>query len=115
MRRIGERVEQAHGNRLHLLGQKRGHGSLGVVAIQRLLDTTLVVDALGHRLSQISLDQRLGLGPGHVVEPGHAQGANLQDVAEALRRDQAYPCPLAFQDRVGGNGGAVPDFLDGVG
>ena len=66
--RIGERVEQADGDRLDLLGQQRIDGAFGVGGIERALDAAAMVDALVDHLAQVALDQRRRLGPGHVVE-----------------------------------------------
>ena len=70
MRRIGERIEQAHGDRLDLLGQQRIDGALGVGAIERALDRGPGIDPLVDDLAQIALDQRRRLLPGEVVERG---------------------------------------------
>src|SRR3979490_1477704 len=50
-------------------------------------DTAALVDAFVDHLAQVALDQRHRLGPGEVVELGHAQGADFQHVAEALGGD----------------------------
>ena len=108
-RAIAWRAAERHG----YLAEHRS--ALDVGGVQRRQDLAARVDPLGDFRAQVPLDQRRRLLPREVVEPRHAQGADLQDITEALRRDQADACTLAFQDRVGGNGGAVPDLLDRVG
>ena len=112
VRRVGERVDQAHRDRLDLLGEQRIDGALGVGRIERALDVAAMVDALVHHLAQIALDQRRGLGPGEVVELRHPQRADLQHVAEALGGDQPDARALVLEDGVGRDRRAVADFLD---
>ena len=112
VRRIGERVDQADGDRLDLFGEQRIDRALGIGRIERTLDLAAMIDALVHHLAQIALDQRRGLGPGEVVELRHPQGADFQHVAEALGGDQPDARALVFQDRVRRDRGAVADFLD---
>ena len=71
-----------------------------------------MVDALIDDLAQIALDQRRRLGPGEIVELRHPQGADFEHVAETFRGDQPDARALVFQDRVGGDGGAMADLLD---
>ena len=58
VRRIGERVDQAHGDRLDLLGEQRVDRALGIGRVERALDLARGVDALVDHLAQIALDQR---------------------------------------------------------
>jgi hypothetical protein len=69
VRRIGEGVDQADGDRLDLLGEQRVDRAFGVRRVERPLDPATVVDALVDDLAQIALDQRRRLGPGQVVSP----------------------------------------------
>jgi len=106
--------EQADGDRLDLLGQQRVDGAFGVGRIEGAVDLAGMVDPFIDHAAQVALDQRLGLGPAEVVELGHAQGADLQHVAEALGGDQPDPRALVLEDRVGSDRRAVADFLDGA-
>jgi hypothetical protein len=101
---------RARGDGLDLLGQQRIDGAFGIGGRQRAIDMAAMVDALVDHLAQVALDQRHGLGPGEVVELGHAQGADLQHVAEALGGDQTNAGALVL-DGVGGDGGAVAYFV----
>ncbi len=112
--RIGEAVEKAHRQRLHALVQQAAHRALRIGRIERPHDLAASTDALVDRHPQVARDQRRRLGPGDVVHPGHAQVADLQDVAKALGGDQAGARTLVLQDRVRGDRGAVPDLLDVV-
>ena len=69
-------------------------------------------DPLGNLASQVPLDQRARLLPGHVVEPRHPQPAELEDVAEAHGREQAGPGALALEDGVRRDRAAVDDVAD---
>jgi hypothetical protein len=82
--------------------------------IEGAVDLAGVVDTLVDDLAQVTLDQRRRLGPGEVVELGHAQGADFQHIAEALGGDQPDAGALVLEDGVGRDGGAVADFLDGA-
>ena len=62
--------------------------------------------------AEVALDERRRLLPGHVVQPRHPQPAELEDVAEAGRRQQPGPGALALEDRVGRDGAAVDDVAD---
>ena len=59
--------------------------ALGLRHVERPDDRPVVVDALVHLEAQRALDQRARLVPGQVVQLGHAQAAELEDVAEAAR------------------------------
>jgi hypothetical protein len=110
--RIGEGVDEAHRNGFDLLGEQCVDGPLRVGRMERALDLAAIIDAFVDHLAQIALDQRRRLGPGQVVELGHPQRADLKHVAEALGGDQPDPRALVLQDRIGGDRGAVADFLD---
>src|SRR5262249_13158830 len=56
--------------------------------------------------------QWLRFGPADIIEPRHAQGADLQHVPEPLGGDESDPRALALEDGVGGDGGAVANFFD---
>ena len=79
---------------------------------ERPLDLALGVDAFVDLDAQMALDKGRRLGPGQVVEPRHPQGADLENVAEALCRDQPGARALQFEDRVRRDRGAVQQFDD---
>ena len=111
VRGVGERVDEADGDGLDLLGKQRIDLGFGIGGLQRALDVALGVDALVHHAAQIALDQRRRLFPGDVVEARHAQRADLQHVAEALGGDEPDLGALVLEDGVGGDGGAVADLV----
>ncbi len=112
MRGVGERVEQAHRDRLYALLQEDIDLALGLLRIERPLHMAASIDPLVHHPAQIAIDQWWWLLPGDVVEARHAERADLQDVAEAFGRDEADLGALHLQDGVGGNRRAVADLLD---
>ena len=103
--RIGEGVDEADGDGLHALSEQPAHRGARIVGIERGLHVAPGVDPLVHHLAQVALDQGRRLLPREVVEPGHPQVADLEDVAEALRADQPGARTLALQQRVAGDGG----------
>ena len=111
VRRIGKRVYEADGDRLHVLRQQRIDLGRGIGFLERALDMALGVDALVHHTPQIAFNQRRGLLPGDVVEAGHAQRADLQHVAEALGGHEAHLGALVLEDGVGGNRRAVANLV----
>ena len=109
---IGERVDQADGDRLDVFGEQGGDLGLYVFDVERALDAALGVDAFVDGASQIALDEGLGFFPRHVVEPGHAQRAQLEHITKALGRDQADARAFLFENGIGGDRRAVADLVD---
>src|SRR5260221_4007927 len=107
-------MQKTDRDRFPFLGEQRVDHALGLALVQRLLDRARGIDALVHRLPQIALDQRHGLGPADVVHARHAQRADLEHIAEALGGDEAGTRALVLEDRVRGHRGAVTDLLDRV-
>ena len=69
--------------------------AFGAGFVQRAFDAAQVIDALLDLESQPARHQRRRLAPADVVENRHAQTADLEHVAKALRCDQARrarPC-----------------------
>ena len=113
MRRIGKRVDQADSDGLDLFRQQRVDLGLRIRLVEWALDAAGCIDTLVHDASEIALDQGRRLLPGHVVEPRHAQRAQLEHVAKTLGGDQPDPRALVLEDRIRGDRGAMPDFGDG--
>ncbi len=65
--------------------------------VERLLHRARGIDPLVDLTAQIALDQGRRLGPGEVVEPRHAQGADLQNVAKPACGDQPGAGALALR------------------
>ena len=91
-----------------------GHRASKLFFVERDDDPALRVNALGHVEAQLARDQRLeAAGETPVVRPGAP--AKFQGITEPAGGDQPAPRALALQDRIGGDGGAVHDGLDGFG
>jgi hypothetical protein len=60
----------------------------GIGIGERPLALTLGIDALVDLYAQMAFDKRRWLGPRQIVKPRHPLGADIEDVAETLRRDQ---------------------------
>ena len=62
--------------------------------VERRDDPPVKVDPLADLVAQVALDQRDGLLPGHVVQPRHAQPAQLEDITKARGGQRPGPAPL---------------------
>ena len=113
MRRIGERIDEADGDRLHLLRQQSLDLSCGIGRIKLAFDAAFGIDALVDDAAQITLHQRRRLLPGNVIEPRHAQRADLEYVAKSLGRDQPDLGALVLEDGVGSDCRAVANLAKG--
>ncbi len=112
MRRIGVGVDESDRDRLDARRDQRIDSFGGGGQVERLGDIALRIDSLGHGQSKAAWDERLRLLPGEIVEARHAERANLQNVPEPRRADQADPRAATLQDRVGGDGRAMSNFRD---
>ena len=110
--RVEVGVDEANGDRFYPFVDQLPDRPRGIGLSQRSLDPASGVDPLVDLDSQMALDQRRRLGPRQVVEPRHPQGADLEDVAKALCRDQAGTGALQFEDGVRGDRGAVQQLDD---
>ena len=70
------------------------------------------VDPFIDHHAQIALHQWRWLLPGEIVEPGHAQIADFQDVAETLGGNQPGLGAFQLQDGIRGHRGGVQHLLD---
>ena len=104
---IGVRVQEADGQGLDLLGEEAVERSLHLGRVERLEHRAVGIDALVDLHAEIALHQRHGLLPREIVELGHSDPPDLEDVAESGGRDKAGPRALELEDRVGGDRGAV--------
>ena len=100
VRRIGVAVQQADRDALHLFRAQHLDRRIDAGEIERDRDAAVRAQLFGHLQPQAALHQRARLGPADVVQHRHAQVADLQDVAEATRRDQRRASALALQHRV---------------
>ena len=109
---IGKRVQQADGDGLDPFGEQRVHRPFSVRRVERSLDLTPDIHPFIDHDAQIALDQRRRLLPGDVVEARHAQVADFQDIAEALRGDEPGSGALQLQNGIGGHRGGMQDLFD---
>ena len=110
--RVG--VEEVDDERLAARVAERGHRPPELVLVEGNDHPPLRVHALGDVEAELARDQRLeAAGQAPAVRPGAP--AELERVAEPAGGDETALRSLALQDRVGGDGGAVHDGLDGRG
>src|SRR6516165_4679837 len=86
--RVEVGVDEANGDRFYPLVDQLPDRPRGIGLSQRSLDPASGVDPLVDLDPQMALDQRRRLCPRQVIEPRHPQGADLEDIAKALCRDQ---------------------------
>jgi len=107
------RMHEDDGDGVDAVGTGRARGGLDGGFVERLLDRTVGADApadLGDALVELLRKHDLlgeDVGPRLVGDP--------QRVAKALRDEEQDAVALAFQQRVGGDGGAHLDVADGAG
>ena len=107
--RVGVGVQQADRDRLDaLLGERPGDRPDRVL-VERDEHLAVPVEPFRDPEAQRPRDERDGLLELDVVQRRPDLAADLEDVAEALGRDQRGPRDLALDDRVGRHGRAVDD------
>ena len=112
--RVGVGMHEVNDQRLAARVAKGDDGRAELVFVERDDDPALRVHALGHVEPQLARDQRLE-APRESPPARPGAPAELEGVAESAGRDEPALRALALQDRVGGDGGAVHDGLDGRG
>ena len=108
---IGIGVDQRDGDRFDAVLQQFVDRRLDAVFAKRAQDLAAVVDPLRDLDPVGPRHQRLRLLPRQVVQPRHSEAPYLQDVAKALGGDEAGLNPALFQERIGGDRGAVDHFV----
>jgi hypothetical protein len=93
-------VQEADDNGLHSLARQSPRRLAHLVEVKRLEHAPLVVEPLGHLEAEAAGHQGKRLLQMHVVEARADLAADLEDVAEAARRQHADPRRLALDDRV---------------
>ena len=112
--RVGVGVYEVDDQGLAARVAKSDDGRAELVFVEREDDPPLCVHALGHVEPQLARNQRLE-APRETPSAGPGAPAELEGVAESAGGDEPALRALAFQDRVGGDGGAVHDGLDRCG
>ena len=113
--RVGVGVQEADDHRLHALRLEALGGGTRLGLVERGQRLARVERPFGRLQAQMPRHQRLVGRHEHVVHRGaHVLEAapDLDDVAEAARRDHPGPGAVAVDERVGGEGRAVDDALD---
>jgi len=108
--RVG--VQQRDRDRRHAgVAQLRDRGPRGVL-VERDLDVAVLVDALDDLLAEAARHERHGLDPLQVVAALTIGPHDLEDVTEALGRQEPGQRSPALDQRVGAGRGPVGDVLD---
>ncbi len=113
--RIHVAVEEAHRDRADAGGFQAPGGRAHLRVIERLLDAAVVAHALGHLHAQRPRHEQERLVGLEVVEMRAALAADLEEVAKPLGRHEPGRGAAVLDERVGGDGGAVPEVGDVAG
>ncbi len=105
-------VQKADRDRLHALGEQAIDGGGRALAVERRDHLAAVVHALADLASPPAGHERRGALEVKVVEPREAQASDLEQIAEALRGQEARARAAPLENGVGGHGGAVDDLAD---
>jgi hypothetical protein len=111
MRRVRVGVEEMDHQRLAAGIAQAKNGNAKGIFVEGRQHPAPGIQPLGHLQPQVAGDDG-GEGPVHSVGLWSGAAAKFQDVAEACGGDKAGLCQLAFEDGVGGGGGAVNDEVD---
>ena len=112
MRGIGVAVQQADRQAAHLLPADHIDRGGDAVHVQRHRDRAIRAHLFGDFQPQPAFHQRAGLGPGDVIQNGHPQVADFQNIAEPARGDQRRAGALGLQDGVRADGGGMQNIGD---
>jgi hypothetical protein len=112
VRIVRVRIDEADGERVDGLTLERVGDAFERSRIERRHDFALCAHALRHFEAQPPRHERIGFAKAHVVGPWRTKPAELEHVAEALRRHERHSHALALDDRVGRNRGCVHEFAD---
>ena len=105
-------VDETNGERRDPLGAQALGDALQGFDINGLDDLAPGIGPFGDLEAQPPFDQDLGFAEMEVIEPGRPETTEFQDVAEPPGGDQGDTYPLALDDGVGGDGGAVGKLGD---
>ena len=110
VRRVAVGVEEANRHRLDPFRQQRAQRRADGGFVQSDDDIAVAVHSLGHFQAEVARDQWFGKAEEQVVDVVALLRAHLEHVAEPGGSEQAELGPLALDDRVGDERGAVHDF-----
>ena len=108
---VQEREQQAHRDRLDVGLAQRLDRLAHAVVVERL-ELAVRAHALAHGEAQVARHERLGAALGEVVERGAVLARELDQVAEALGRDERGARAAALEQRVGGDRHPVRERRD---
>ena len=100
--RVQEREQQADRDGVDLRLAQRVERALQALLVERL-ELALRPHPLAHGEAQVARDERLGPALGEVVERRAVLARELDQVAEALGRDERGARAAALEQRVGGD------------
>ena len=109
--RVQEREQQAHRDGLDV-GLAQRLDRLGDAVVVERLDLAVRAHPLAHGEAQVARHERLGTALGEVVEGGAVLARELDQIAEALRRDERGARAAALEQRVGGDRHPVRERRD---
>ena len=115
VRGIDVGVDEAHRDRVHLLGRDARSDPRKFRSIERLDDLAASGGPLAHLEPQPPLDERIRLAETQVVQARRAEASDLQHVAESARGHERHAHAAPLDDRVGGDGRAVGELGDRAG
>ena len=109
---IGVGIEEGDSDRLDIRCADPLHHVSELLAIEWRLLFATARHAPGDFEAQVARDQRVRPPVHQVVGFGPVAARDLEDVPEALRRDQRRPAARALDDGVDDDGGAVKEVVD---
>ncbi len=107
--RVAIREEEDHRHGLDALGGELARGVPDGVLVEGHEDLAARAEALRHLEASPSRHERCRTPVEHVVHLEEIAASDLEDVAEALGRDEARPGPCSLEERIDADGRAVDD------
>src|SRR5262252_5789223 len=107
--RVPVREEEDHGHRLDAFRRELPGGSSDGALVEGHEHLAPRRQALHHLQASPPRHERRGPAVEDVVHPQEVAATDLEDVPEALCRDEAGSRPLALEERIDTDGGAVDD------
>ena len=107
--RVAIREEEDHRHGLDALGRELARGVPDGVLVEGHEDLAARAEALRHLEASPARHERCRTPVEHVVHLEEIAAPDLEDVAEALGRDEARPGPCSLEERIDADGRAVDD------
>ena len=106
-------MQQAHGDGLDRRLAQRGRDVSRIGVVERHQHLAVCGHPLADLEAQAPRDERVGLSPERLVHPRDPQAPQLENVAEAGRRDERRQCAALLEHRVRRDRRAVDDAREG--